>query len=117
MNIPKPMTVKNYNKTVSKIIDSVNVVDVVYQRYWDKKNLSVSGITKYEWEPGSETCILEVSKDTKLEKCLHGKTWNANESFNGRIWERIPKNTFVTLPNFESLHYWNESFSINLWET
>ena len=33
MNIPKPMTVKNYNKTVSKIIDVVNVVDVVYQRY------------------------------------------------------------------------------------
>ena len=31
MNIPKPMTVKNYNKTVSKIKDAVNVVDVVYQ--------------------------------------------------------------------------------------
>ena len=37
MNIPKPVTVKNYNETVSKIIDAVNVVDVVYQRYWDKK--------------------------------------------------------------------------------
>ena len=33
MNIPKPVTVKNYNETVSKIIDAVNVVDVVYQRY------------------------------------------------------------------------------------
>ena len=33
MNIPKPMTVENYNKTVSKMIDVVNVVDVVYQRY------------------------------------------------------------------------------------
>ena len=30
MNIPKPMTVKHCNKTVSKIIDAVNVVDVVY---------------------------------------------------------------------------------------
>ena len=30
-----------------------------------------------------------------------GKTQNANESFNGTIWERIPKNTFVTLPNLE----------------
>ena len=29
MNIPKPMTVNNYNKTVSKIIDVVNFVDVV----------------------------------------------------------------------------------------
>ena len=32
---------------------------------------------------------------------MHGKTQNANESFNGTIWERIPKNTFVTLPNLE----------------
>ena len=30
-----------------------------------------------------------------------GKTQNANESFNGTTWERIPKNTFVTLPNLE----------------
>ena len=44
---------------------------------------------------------LELRKDTELEKCLHGKTQNANESFNGTIWERIPKNTFVTLPNLE----------------
>ena len=30
-----------------------------------------------------------------------GNTQNANESFNSTIWERIPKNTFVTLPNSE----------------
>ena len=30
-----------------------------------------------------------------------GKTQNANESFNGAIWERIPKNTLVTLRNSE----------------
>ena len=29
------------------------------------------------------------------------KTQNANQSFNGTIWERIPKNNFVTLPNLE----------------
>ena len=29
------------------------------------------------------------------------KSQNANESFNGTIWECIPKNTFVTLPNLE----------------
>ena len=45
--------------------------------------------------------FLELSKDTELERCLHGKTQYANESFNGTIWERIPKNTFVTLPNLE----------------
>ena len=30
-----------------------------------------------------------------------GKAQNANESFNGTIWEPIPKNTFVTSPNLE----------------
>ena len=33
MNIPKPLTVKSYNKTVAKIIDVVNVEDVVYLKY------------------------------------------------------------------------------------
>ena len=37
MNISKPVTVKNYKKTVSKIIDAVNVVDVVYQGVEIKK--------------------------------------------------------------------------------
>ena len=32
---------------------------------------------------------------------MHGKTKNANKSFNGTIWEHIPKNTFVALPNLE----------------
>ena len=32
---------------------------------------------------------------------MHSKTQNANESFNGTIWERTSKNTFVTLPNSE----------------
>ena len=32
---------------------------------------------------------------------MHSKTQNANESFNGTIWERTSKNTSVTLPNLE----------------
>ena len=32
-----------------------------------------------------------------LEKCLHGKTQNANESFNGTIWNRVPKANHVGL--------------------
>ena len=32
-----------------------------------------------------------LTKPEMLIKCLHGKTQNANESFNGMIWERIPK--------------------------
>ena len=31
------------------------------------------------------------------EKCLHGKTQNANESFNRMIWNRVPKATHVRL--------------------
>ena len=36
-----------------------------------------------------------------LVKCLHGKTQNVNESFNGMIWERIPKIRYVTLEKLE----------------
>jgi hypothetical protein len=30
-----------------------------------------------------------------LEKCLHGRTQNPNESFNSCIWERLPKTKFI----------------------
>ena len=43
----------------------------------------------------------ELSKDRELEKYLHCKAQNANESFDGTIWELIPKMTFATLPNIE----------------
>ena len=33
----------------------------------------------------------------ELEKCLHGKTQNQNESYNNMIWERIPKSNYVGL--------------------
>lgn len=39
----------------------------------------------------------ELSKAELLEKCLHGRTQNANESFNHVVWERAPKNVFVRL--------------------
>ncbi|GFT98066.1 uncharacterized protein TNCV_3362721 [Trichonephila clavipes] len=32
-----------------------------------------------------------------LNKCLHGKTQNANVSFNGILWKFIPKDIFVKL--------------------
>ena len=37
-----------------------------------------------------------------LKKCLHGKTQNANESFNGTIWNWIPKATHVGLSTLGS---------------
>ena len=36
-----------------------------------------------------------LSNDTLLRKCLDGKTQNQNESFNGMIWQCIPKTVFV----------------------
>ena len=37
----------------------------------------------------------ELAKDELLEKCLHGKTQNANESLNSLIWQRCPKTCFA----------------------
>ena len=39
----------------------------------------------------------DLCKPENLTKCLHGKTQNANESFNGMIWNRVPKKTHVGL--------------------
>ena len=43
----------------------------------------------------------DLSEDNELERCLHGKTQNANESFNGTIWERIPKRKYVSPSSLE----------------
>lgn len=39
----------------------------------------------------------DLCKPEMLSKCLHGKTQNSNESFNGMIWNRVPKSTHVGL--------------------
>ena len=39
----------------------------------------------------------DLSKESLLQKCLHGQTQNRNESFNSLIWERLPKSTYVSL--------------------
>ena len=38
-----------------------------------------------------------LCKSEMLEKCFHRKTQNANESFSGMIWTRVPKGTHVGL--------------------
>ncbi|GFV61963.1 uncharacterized protein TNCV_4107671 [Trichonephila clavipes] len=55
--------------------------------------------------PGLPQNILNIVKphyfkqcDQKLlEKCLHGLTQNVNESFNGVLWNIVPKENFVEL--------------------
>lgn len=44
---------------------------------------------------------MELCDRKLLEKCLHGKTQNANESFNGVLWQMIPKQTFVEFKTFQ----------------
>ena len=45
--------------------------------------------------------LVELSEGTLLEKCLHGKTQNQNESFHGMIWQRVPKDVRVNAAAFE----------------
>jgi len=66
--------------------------------------------TKY-YKPGSglpleiikhvKPIYQDLSKPELLGKCLHGKTQNANESFHGMIWNRIPKTCHVGRNVFE----------------
>lgn len=39
----------------------------------------------------------DLCKRENLSKCLHGRTQNANESFNGMVWNRVPKANHVGL--------------------
>ena len=59
------------------------------------------------------------SRNLKLKKCLHGKTQNANESFNGMIWNRIPKATHVGISNlslgvYDGIAYFNYGMKATL---
>ena len=47
----------------------------------------------------------DLASDTLLEKCLHGGTQNANESFHQLIWKRCPKTTFVGKKRLEIAVY------------
>ncbi|GFU98833.1 uncharacterized protein TNCV_672901 [Trichonephila clavipes] len=44
-----------------------------------------------------KTTYMDLCDQSLLEKSLHGKTQNANASFNGVLWSTIPKETFVEL--------------------
>ena len=65
----------------------------------DKAN----GTSTYKPGPGLPLDIVmklkpifsELSDESLLEKCLHGKTQNQNESFNSMIWDQIPKTRYV----------------------
>ena len=69
-------------------------------KYWkDKLNNEKQFVEK----PGMPIAVydiikpifLDLSNDTLLRKCIHGKTQNANEALNNLIWTKCPKNVYV----------------------
>ena len=44
-----------------------------------------------------------VAEESLLQKCLHGKTQNHNESFNGMVWNGIPKLDMLDLHNVKQV--------------
>jgi hypothetical protein len=67
------------------------------------KQDKVNKTSNYKPGPGLPDEIIKLvkpvyerlSNDELLKKCLDGKTQNQNESLNGMIWKRLPKNIFV----------------------
>lgn len=64
---------------------------------------AVNKTTSYKPKVNLPICIKDIlepifkdlSKDDLLSKCLHGRTQNANESFNQILWNKCPKTVFV----------------------
>ena len=73
--------------------------DSWYKFHQDKAN----GTRTYKPGPGLPLDIVmklkpifaELGDESLMEKCLHGKTQNQNESFNSMIWDQIPKTRYV----------------------
>jgi hypothetical protein len=65
--------------------------------------------TTYEHKNSLPKAVMEAIKpiyrdltnDSLLQKCLHGGTQNANESFNSVVWTRVPKTVFVSKTTFD----------------
>ena len=56
-----------------------------------KKKLGLPSVIRDTIRP----VFVSLSDDNLLQKCLHGKTQNNNESLNGLIWKRCSKDVFV----------------------
>lgn len=44
-----------------------------------------------------KSVYMQLYNQQLLKKCLNGKTQNANEAFNGVLWQILPKEVFVEL--------------------
>ncbi|GFY26179.1 uncharacterized protein TNCV_354951 [Trichonephila clavipes] len=59
---------------------------------------------------------LELCDKQILSKCLHGCTQNANECFNGMVWQKVPKEVFVSLKtikfgSYDAVIHFNEGLN------
>ena len=75
--------------------------DTCCQYYKDKQDNTNYYKSKGDFPINVRRAILliyqSLCKSDIMEKCLHGKTQNANESFNGIIWNCVLKATHVSL--------------------
>ena len=75
--------------------------DTCCQYYKDKQDNTNYYKSKGDFPIHVRRAILliyqSLCKSDIMEKCLHGKTQNANESFNGMIWNCVLKATHVGL--------------------
>ncbi|KAJ4435206.1 hypothetical protein ANN_23783 [Periplaneta americana] len=73
----------------------------------DIKNIPVAGCqtTQAWWEETWESdryshyqtaTVLQLTSNALLERCLEGRTQNCNECLHSMIWNRCPKNTFIS---------------------
>ena len=88
---------------------------------WCQYNLDKLNGTKFYKKKGFpldvRQAILPTYNDLcqreNLVKCLHGRTQNANESFNGMIWNCVPKANHVgldilCLAVYDAISYFND---------
>ena len=89
---------------------------------WCKFQLDkLNGTDTYKYKGGFPSDVrkailpvyMDLCKPENLAKCLHGRTQNANESFNGMIWNRVPKANHVgvnilSLGTYDAIAHFNE---------
>ena len=92
------------NSILANMFHVASSTDCNYHTYCPKSNDSwyqynrdiVNGTNLYRAGPGSSVDVIAaikpiystLSDESVLERCMHGLTQNANESFNSTIWER-----------------------------
>ena len=99
---PPPMTEKNY-RTISNIFSQkIKVVaeKLMHEACEEIRGLSLDSEFVDTGIKHVKPIFEDLSKDD-LSRCLHGKTQNQNESFNGTIWNHVIKQRFIKLKTFE----------------